>query len=202
MDNDHTFEILLNFFKALADSNRLKIVGLLAKQDLSVEQLAEMLDLQSPTVSHHLAKLAKIGLVSARSESYYSIYHLETDKLEALSQSLLAKETFPAVTSDINLDAYDQKVIKNYSNPDGSLKDIPTQQKKLLAVLRYVVHDFEFEKKYTEKQVNEILSQYHQDYAFLRRELVDFHFMQRDSNGTSYWRNKDNPDGTNYSTQW
>ena len=69
---------LLAFFKALADANRLKIIGLLAQDEYPVEQIAEMLDLRPSTVSHHLSKLSKAGLVSARSESYYNIYRLET----------------------------------------------------------------------------------------------------------------------------
>ena len=61
---DENAELLL-FFKALADANRLKIVGLLAGQSYTVEQLAAMLDLGASTVSHHLGKLAEAGLVSA-----------------------------------------------------------------------------------------------------------------------------------------
>ena len=67
-------EELLSFYKALADANRLKIVGLLAGQSYSVEELAALLGLRPSTVSHHLAKLAEAGLVSARTESYYSVY--------------------------------------------------------------------------------------------------------------------------------
>ena len=55
---------LLAFFKALADANRLKIIGLLAQDEYPVEQIAEMLDLRPSTVSHHLSKLSKAGLVS------------------------------------------------------------------------------------------------------------------------------------------
>ncbi len=65
---------LVVFFKALADANRLKIVGLLARQEYSVEELAALLNLKAPTISHHLSKLAEAGLVSARAEGYYSIY--------------------------------------------------------------------------------------------------------------------------------
>ncbi|MGD8807913.1 MAG: metalloregulator ArsR/SmtB family transcription factor, partial [Chloroflexota bacterium] len=64
---------LLAFFKALSDANRLKIVGLLAQSDYSVEELAAILALRPSTVSHHLARLTEVGLVSARAESYYSI---------------------------------------------------------------------------------------------------------------------------------
>lgn len=64
---------LVTFFKALADSSRLKIVGLLAQRPYTVEQLAAMLDLRPSTVSHHLSRLTEAGLVSARAEGYYSV---------------------------------------------------------------------------------------------------------------------------------
>ncbi len=187
MTEDEKISQLLNFFKALSDANRLKIVGLLAQQDLSVEQMAEMLGVGSSTVSHHLARLSKAGLVSAHAESYYNVYHLNEERLESLSRELLSKETLPEVTSTIDLDAYDSKVVRNYTNADGTIKLIPTQQKKLLAILKYVVKDFEFDRQYTEKEVNQILEKYHEDYAFLRRELVDFKFLAREGNGRVYW---------------
>lgn len=187
MNDELKIEKLLNFFKALADANRLKIVGLLAQQDLSVEQLAEMLGIGSSTVSHHLSRLSRAGLVSARAESYYNIYHLNIEQLESLSRELLEAETLPAVTADVDMDAYDQKVVRNYTKADGTLKQIPNQQKKLLAILRYVVKDFKPDVRYTEKEVNQILGNYHDDYAFLRRGLVDHKFLDRESGGSSYW---------------
>jgi predicted transcriptional regulator len=187
MDNEKQIQELLNFFKALSDANRLKIIGLLAQQDLSVEQMAEVLGVSASTVSHHLSRLSKAGLVSARAESYYNIYQLNVERLESLSKELLAKETLPAVTAELDMDAYDQKVVRNYSKPDGSLKSIPTQLKKLQAVLRYVVRDFAMDVRYSEKEVNQILERYNEDYAQLRRELVDFGFLGREGGGGSYW---------------
>jgi len=188
MKEQNPTDELLDFFKALSDTNRLKIVGLLSQQALSVEQIAEMLDLSSSTVSHHLSKLSKVGLVSARAESYYNVYRLETDALEKMARRLLSKETLPAVTADVDLDAYDRKVLQNYMTPDGRLKAIPTQQKKLLAVLRYVVREFEPNVRYSEEKVNEILDRFHEDYARLRRELFEFGFMDREGGGGNYWR--------------
>jgi DNA-binding transcriptional ArsR family regulator len=56
MENENAMQELLDFFKALADANRLKIAGLLAQEALTVEQLAEMLELHPSTVSHHLGR--------------------------------------------------------------------------------------------------------------------------------------------------
>src|SRR5690606_4685954 len=87
-----------------------------------------------------------------------------------------------------DVDAYDNKVIKDYVRKDGSLKTIPAQRKKLEAILRYVVKAFEVGKKYTEKQVNEILSHYHEDTASLRRELIGYKLLKREGGGGEYWR--------------
>ena len=181
-------EELLLFFKALADANRLKIVGLLARQSYTVEQLAAMLDLGASTVSHHLSKLAEAGLVSANAQSYYNEYHLQTDRLEGMARRLLSSATLPQVAAEVDVDAYDRKVVQSYLLPDGTLKTIPSQRKKLLAVLRHVVQAFEPGKKYPEAEVNEILAHFHEDTASLRRELVGSKLMQREGGGGRYWR--------------
>jgi biotin operon repressor len=181
-------EELVDFFKAFADANRLKIVGLLARQPYSVEELAVLLDLKASTVSHHLAKLAQIGLVSAKADSYYNIYQLDEKALQSKSRDLFSQENLAAAVVDVDADAYDNKVVKDYVRKDGSLKTIPAQRKKLEAVLRYVVKAFELNKRYSEKKVNEILSQYHEDTASLRRELVGYGLMKREGGGGDYWR--------------
>jgi biotin operon repressor len=179
---------VVTFFKALADANRLKIVGLLAQQPYSVEELAALLNLKASTVSHHLAKLAQVGLVSAKTESYYNVYQLDEKALQSKSRDLFSQENLAASVVDVDADAYDNKVIKDYVRKDGSLKIIPAQRKKLEAILRYIVKAFEVNKRYSEKQVNEILSQYHEDTASLRRELVGYGLMKREGGGGDYWR--------------
>ncbi|SRR5690606_14308103 len=179
---------LLEFFKALADANRLKIVGLLAQGERSVEEIAALLDVRASTVSHHLGYLAHAGLVSARAESYYNIYSLNVEKLGEMSRRLLAEETLKAQIEDVDLDAYDRKVVENFMGPEGQFKALPTQFKKLRAILRYVVEVFEPGVRYSEKQVNEMLSRYHEDTAQLRRELVEQGLMRREGGGGEYWR--------------
>lgn len=182
---------LVAVFKALADSSRLKIVGLLAQQPYTVEQLAAMLDLKPPTISHHLAKLSEVGLVSARAEGYYNVYQLEKTALSASMQRIFSSDQMASVTAEVDMDAFERKVVNDYLLPDGRLKTIPAQQKKLEAVLRYVAKRFEPGRRYSEKQVNEILSRFHADTASLRRELVGFKIMAREGGGGKYWRADD-----------
>jgi predicted transcriptional regulator len=178
---------LLEIFKALADANRLKIIGLLARQPCSVEQLAALLNLKPPTVSHHLSKLSEVGLVAAKAEGYYSMYYLEESALKK-TRLLFSQLDLSESVADVDMDAYDRKVVKDYSRPNGRLKTLPAQRKKLDAILRYVVKSFEPGRRYSEKEVNDILSRFHDDTASLRRELVGSGLMQREGGGGDYWR--------------
>jgi len=179
---------LVSIFKALADSSRLKIVGILAQQPTTVEQLAAMLGLKASTISHHLSRLAEVGLVSARAQGYYSIYQLEKEALSSNMQRIFSSEQIAAVISTIDMDAFENKIVRDFTTADGQLKTIPAQRKKLEVVLRYVVKAFEPGVRYSEKQVNEMLAHFHKDTATLRRELVGYGLMRREGGGGEYWR--------------
>jgi len=185
-------EILLKFFKALADENRLKIVGLLAGSSYTVEQLAAMLNVSPSTTSHHLARLSDAGLVSARTDGHYYIYSLELSYLQTMSRNLLNDETLRNMSQDISLDAYDKRVLTSFTDQEGRITTFPAQEKKFLVLLRYVLKDFTPGIHYPEKQVNEILSRYNEDTALLRRSLVDYKMMERAGGGGDYWVNPEN----------
>jgi predicted transcriptional regulator len=184
-DQDQVAE-LLTFFKALADENRLKIIGLLAQQPYTVEKLAETLDLGVSTTSHHLSRLSKAGLVSARTDGHYYIYSLQTETLKTMAQHLLHDEELPRLSG--SEDAYDRKVLASFTDNEGRITAFPAQEKKLLALLRYALKAFQPGVRYPEKQVNEILLRYSDDTAMLRRSLVEYHLMAREGGGGEYWR--------------
>ena len=179
---------LLDFFKALADENRLKIVGLLAQKPASVESLAQALGLSVSTTSHHLARLAKSGLVSARVDGHYNIYSLQTDLLHKMSQRLLQEDTLTTLTPLTTEDTFEQKVLRTFVDAEGRIIAFPAQEKKFLVLLRYVFKAFETGKRYTEKEVNEILSRYNEDTASLRRGLIEYKMFTRETDGSAYWR--------------
>src|ERR1051325_4446778 len=80
---------LLAFFKALANESRLRIVGLLAERERSVQELANLTGLKEPTVSHHLAALKDIGLVTVRAEGVVRWHALDADALTRFNRTLL-----------------------------------------------------------------------------------------------------------------
>jgi predicted transcriptional regulator len=179
---------LVRFFKALAEPNRLRIIGLLAQKPQSVEQIATTLRIGESTASHHLAKLGEAGLVSARAEGYYSIYALHTAALAGMAKKILHEEALPGLALGMDVDAYDRKVLATFSDAHGRIKAFPVQEKKFLVILRHILGEFETGVKYPEKRVNQILAKYSADTATLRRSLVEHGFMAREGGGGSYWR--------------
>lgn len=181
------FKILLRFFKALADESRLKIVGILASQECSVEELAALLQLKEPTVSHHLAKLKELHLVSMRPEGNAHLYQLDSEALQNLSKEIFTPEKMASLVEGVSTQAWENKVLKTYiegdfQNPEAvqHLKEIPASRKKRLVVLKWLVEKFEVGVKYPERNVNEIIKRYHPDFATLRRELVGYQLLMRE----------------------
>jgi predicted transcriptional regulator len=178
---------LLGFFRAMADPRRLTIIGLLARQPYAVEQLSALLGIGESTVSHHLARLAAAGLVSARADGHYSVYSLHEDALAAMARRLLKTDQLPQLAQGVDRASFDRKVLASFSGPDGRFTAFPTQEKKFLVLLRHVLGDFRPGVRYSEKKVNEMLSRYSEDTARLRRSLVEFGFMEREGGGRDYW---------------
>jgi predicted transcriptional regulator len=178
---------LRGFFRALADTNRLKIIGLLSQQPYTVEQLSALLSLGESTVSHHLSRLAEARLVSAKAEGHYSVYSLESDSLHAMARRLLQKERLPELAVGVDRGSFDRKVLAAFTGPDGRFTAFPSQQKKLAVLVRHAAGAFEPGKRYSEPRVNEILLRFSDDTAMLRRTLVELGFMDREGGGGAYW---------------
>lgn len=179
---------LVPTFKALADTNRLKIVGLLAQAPHSVEDLAAALGIGSPTVSHHLKRLAAVGLVHAKAEGPYSVYALEPAPLHDLSRQLSDDAVLPRLAGDASLDAFERKVLATFVGPDGRFVAFPAQAKKAMVLIRHALAAFEPETRYDEREVGEILKRFTDDTARVRRAFVDHGLMQRTKDGSAYWR--------------
>ena len=176
---------LLDFFKGLADENRLKMLGLLADQEYSLDELATLLNLKPPTVSHHLAKLKALGLVEMQAEGNIHFYRLNTAALNATNKLLLSPERMASLVDDIEGDDWERRVIRDLF--DGPrLKVIPMNSKKRAVVLRWLANRFEYGIRYQESEVNEILKRHHPDWAYWRRELAGARLLAREKG--VYWR--------------
>jgi len=173
---------LLQLFKALADESRLRIVGILADRECSVQELATLLGLKEPTVSHHLAKLRGVGLVRMRPEGTTHFYRLDGEALREANKNLLTRERMVSVVDDDQRRgaAWERAVLGNFFEGER-LKEIPASHKKRDVVLDWLAERFTPGIAYPEAAVNEIIKRHHPDSATLRRELIGGGWMTREA---------------------
>ena len=179
------FDQLLQFFRVLGNDSRLKILGFLANGERNVGDLAGLLGVKEPTVSHHLSMMKDLGLVTVRAEGNVRIYGLNVGRLEGMSRDVFSKKGLATLVSHEAIQDGDQKVLRTFMDGDR-IKEIPTRQKKKLVLLHWLLEKFEMGRKYPEPEVNDILKRHHYDYTSLRRYLIDFKLMARDRG--IYWR--------------
>jgi len=173
---------VLDFVKAMASAERLRVIGALVRGPATQAEIADQLHLPVRDVFQHLSFLVHVGVV--REED--GRYELDEKSVESLARGQFEgkRPQYEEKPEDV------RKVLKAYLNPDGTLKLIPMETKKLLVILNFIVDVFAFDATYTEKEVNTILRRFHVDTAALRRYLVDHGCMARESDGSKYWRVK------------
>jgi hypothetical protein len=176
---------MLTFVKAMASAERLRVIGALVRGRASQAEIAEQLHVPVRDVFQHLSFLVHVGVV--REEDGF--YDLDEKAIETLARGQFEGQRPTYDAKDAKQEEV-RKVLKNFLNADGMLKQIPPMGNKLLIILNFIVDAFAFDTNYTEKEVNTILRRFHVDTAALRRYLVDHKLMARESDGTRYWRVK------------
>jgi hypothetical protein len=167
--------------RALADPERLGVAGALALEPSTATELATRLDLPVRSVRRHLARLAAAGVIAPDTDR-------KTYRLVPQSLREAAQEVGPPREAGLALGAVDEEeeaVLRHYFR-GGKLREIPAKQSKRRIVLTRLALEFEAGIRYTERQVNETLKRFHDDYAALRRYLVDEEFLTREKG--QYWR--------------
>ena len=173
----------IKLFKCLADQSRLQILKSLAKEDMYVERLAERLGLTPATISFHLKKLEDAKAVTSHKEQYYTVYSLCKDVFMTTIIDIINEESEVIDEQKQREDAYRKKVIKTFFEY-GKLKAIPAQRKKQRICLEEIAKVFEYGKEYEEKEVNDKILQFHDDFCTIRRDMISEHIMER--NGSRY----------------
>ena len=170
----------IDLFKCLSDKSRLRIISNLMKGPMYVELLSESLNLASSTVSFHLKKLEAAGLVTSSKEQYYVVYKLNDQMLNQSLKSLLHEDDAAEDEEQKRQEEYRQNIIKNFFEY-GKLKTIPVQRKKRQIILQEIAKAFEMDREYTEKEVNLIIADFHDDFCTLRREFIMERMFEREN---------------------
>jgi hypothetical protein len=174
---------IVEFHKALGDLTRIRIIALLQQGPLHGQAIAGKLGLKPPTITHHIAKLREVGLIREKREKNTIYFSLNTKILESSAKAILTVGTGGEASMEMEVTPAEKAtIINNFFTKDGKLKTYPAQRKKKLVVLSHMVKGLEFGKVYPEREINEYLKQFHEDYATLRRELIMCQYMYRENN--------------------
>ncbi|MEW6401854.1 MAG: DUF2087 domain-containing protein [Chloroflexota bacterium] len=177
---------MLTFVKALSNTDRLCIIGVLSQGSANRDEIIKRLNLPLREVFNHLAFLEHVGVVGQKD----GVYELQPDHLEKLARSQLAEERKGYVPAP-ELDEESRRALKTYLNADGTIRQIPSSVVKAAEfriLLDYLIQAFTPGVDYTEREVNTIIKRFHKDTAGLRRDLVDMGLLTRESDGSRYWR--------------
>ena len=166
-----TEEQALKLFKGLADRSRLQILKSLLEEDMYVERLAQRLELTPATVSFHLKKLMDAGAVSSRREQYYTMYSINKEVFQCRILDILGEKSSDAQRQQEREARYRQRVLDSFFEY-GRLKAIPAQRKKERNCLEEIAKELEQGRPYPERELNQVLLRFHQDYCTLRRDMI------------------------------
>ena len=175
---ERNVEARAELFKALGHPVRLLILNLVQMKPRHGQELAEILRLNPGTISHHLSKLAEVGLLTSEKDQYYQIYSLASDILDrTIGEVVFMPQS--GLSARVEKDAFRDKVLQIFFRR-GRLKGIPAQLKKRQIVIERLAKEFEPGRAYTEREVNQVLVEFHDDVATLRRGLIEHKLMERD----------------------
>lgn len=178
-------DYLVEFHKALADPNRLKIVMLLSAARLSGQEIAQKLGLTPATVTHHMKILRDSLIVKGERDKNTIYFELNKKEFHQRHNALTGRmERISRQSREGGSER--EKVIQSFFDGEGRLKRIPSQLKKKLYVLEHLLEGLEVGKPYPEKELSEYIQQFHEDYATIRREFVMNHYMHREGGGGAY----------------
>lgn len=172
------------YHKALADPTRVKMLILLAEGERNGQVLAEKLSVTPATITHHAAKLREASLINERREKntiYFSLndYFLKNNAAAAINLIYRGADGGIGMLNEEHKRLRDS-VIRNFFSKEGKLKNIPSQLKKKLIILEHMVTNLEAGRSYSEKEINEFIKAYHEDFATIRREFIMHQFLFRE----------------------
>jgi hypothetical protein len=175
---DISAELTLQFFKALADESRLRIIALLTERERSVQEIAQRMKLREPTISHHLSILKQLDLVASRADGTTRWYRLNDDVLRKFKSAVFKPDHMAKLAATRDPMDWEAKVLSHYLEGERLTK-IPDTRRKRWVVLKWLAAKFEAGVDYSEAQVNVIIKRHHEDSAFLRREMIGDRMLAR-----------------------
>ena len=124
---------------------------------------------------------------------YFYLYEVKGKKeyIDKAPKALITLEHLISEYNGTNGETTNTSEIKQFLNQDGKIKLWPSKKMKKDKIIEYLSEKFEAHKIYTEKEINEILNNWHtfNDSPLLRRELFERKYLDRKRDCSEYWVN-------------
>ena len=152
----------------LGDEDRLRVVAAIALGARTIDDVAKTGGLAPGEVRRALPRLIAAGVVEDRNGLHVDLAPFR----EAARDRPPKRRELPGATPE------QARVLWNFVE-DGRLKALPVRASQRRVVLEYLGARFDEGTDYAEAEVNDLLGQFHEDYASLRRSLVDEGLLTR-----------------------
>lgn len=158
---------------------------------LSDKEIALNMGIAQSTIRNHRYKLREKEKQARLFLATMELLSEATAKgINVLESEVITDPHKTATTLDDRYNITDKEreiTIKTYIDENGGLKSYPAREKKKIIVLREIIKNFSEGKSYSEKEVNRILKRIYEDNATLRRALIEYGFLDRNSDCSKYW---------------
>jgi len=163
----------------------------LISQGLSDKEVAIKLEVAASTIRNHRYKLREKEKQAKLFLAMMDLLSKNTNKkINKLDKDIICDAHKTATSLDDRYNTTDKEkndVIKIYMDDNKALKNYPAKEKKKIIVLEEITKNFSKGKTYSEKEINRVLERIYEDYATIRRALIEYGFMERSNDCSSYW---------------
>lgn len=156
--------------------------------DLSDKEIAKKLGVSPSTVRHQRFTFRE---KAKQAKMYLAIYEQVIEKKSSAEEMIVPVHSNATMVDDryITTEKEKNQILKTAfeSLSPLRLKTFPKKEKKKVVILAKIAEQLEGGKRYSEKELNQILKEIYDDYVVIRRYLVDYGLMERTNDCKEYW---------------
>lgn len=189
MEHQNNFENLLHTeskYNTLTKNQ--KELLLFMYSDASDKEIASKLGISPATVRHQRFMFRE---KAKQAKMYLAIYEQAIEKKSLNNEMIVPIHSNATMVDDryIITEKEKEQTLKTIFESlfPLKLKTFPRKEKKKIIVLAKIAEQLEREKRYTEKELNQILKEIYDDYVVIRRYLIEYGFMERTNDCKEYW---------------
>ncbi|MFZ5967749.1 MAG: DUF2087 domain-containing protein [Bacillota bacterium] len=155
-------------------------------QNMTDKETASKLNLTDSTIRNYRFKFRERENQAKIFTAIMELLHTKTPKTEKEFVEVHKSATMVDERYDITQEERKQTLSRHFDE-NGRLINYPSKEKRKIIVLTEIVKNFKGGVEYSEKEINRILERIYDDYALIRRYLIEYGFLDRNTDGSKYW---------------